>query len=91
MPELLASGTTELASSNFALTSGQSTTLTLFDAAGPVVPDDALVHIQELASNGQYMNLGDLTSSELSKVLTATGTFRVLRRRCSGAIGVDRD
>jgi len=93
MTQILASGTTEAASSSFTLTAGQTATLSLFDAAGPVVADDALAHVQYLASNSQYMNIpdGDLTASRPMLVLDAVGTFQVLRRRCSAAFGVDRD
>ena len=93
MTQILASGNTEAPSSTFTLTAGQAAPRSLFDASGPVLPDDATAHIQYQASNSQWMNFvgGELTARNPSLVLEAIGTFRVLRMRCSGDFGVDRD
>lgn len=90
MAELIASGTTEAASADFTLTAGGSTTLYLKDAAGSAVPYNSTALVQ-IKSGTEYFTIGQLDDKNPAQVLTAIGTFRVLRLANSAAFGVDRD
>lgn len=90
MAELIASGTTETASADFTLTAGLSTTLYLKDAGGPTVPYNSTALVQ-IKSGTEYFTVGQLDDKAPAQVLTAVGTFRVLRLANSSAFGVDRD
>lgn len=89
MAELIASGTTESASSDFTLTT-DSATLFLKDAAGPVVDAGAVADIQIKSSSAEYFTIGSLTSQHLARVLTGAGTYRVVRKANAVAFGVDK-
>lgn len=91
MASFLTAGTTEAASSTFTLAAGESATLYLIDAAGPGLPEDIVVDIQIASSATEYFNIGVLTRERPCLVLTAVGTFRVLRKVCSTAVGVDKN
>jgi hypothetical protein len=91
MAAFLTAGTTEAASSTFTLAAGESTLLYLIDAGGPGLPEDILVDIQVSSSATEYFNIGFLSRERPALVLTAPGTFRVLRRACSTAVGVDKN
>ena len=91
MAAFLTAGTNEATSSTFTLAAGESTLLYLIDAAGPGLPEDIVVDIQVASSASEYFNIGVLTRQKPAQVLTAPGTFRVLRKACSTAVGVDRN
>ncbi len=91
MAQILAAGTTLADSSSVTLVAGDSATLSLFgtDFPNPRCAAD----IQKQASSGAWVTIGQLRfiQDECSKVLSAVGTFRVQRRKCPSAIGVDQD
>lgn len=91
MAAFFTAATTELASSTWALAAGESCTLALTDAAGPALPDDAIVDIQIASTGGEYFNIGVLTKNRPALVLTAVGTFRLFRHVCSAAVGVEKN
>lgn len=91
MAAFLAAGTTEVASSTWALAANESCTLCLTDAAGPLLPTDAVVDIQVASTGGEYFNIGVLTPQRPALVLTAVGTFRLFRHLCSAAVGVEKN
>jgi len=90
MAELIAIGTTELASSDFTLTT-DSATLFLKDAAGSQVDSNALAEVQIKSSGGEYFTIGALTWQIPGKVLSGAGTYRVVRRISAVAFGVDKN
>lgn len=91
MAAFFTAAATELASSTFALATGESATLYLIDAGGPGLPADAVVDIQIASSATEYFNIGVLTRDNPARVLTAVGTFRLFRHACSAAVGVDKN
>ncbi len=66
--------------------SGTSTTLCLYGAFRPY----GSATIQRLVA-GSYVDVGVLTDATPAQVLTATGTFRVIKGPSQKAVGVDRD
>jgi hypothetical protein len=93
MSALIASGTNDLASADFTLAAGESATLCLVDAGGPGVPVSAVASIQFKAASGEYFAIGELTGSRpdgVAQVLSAAGTYRVVRAANSTAFGVDK-
>ena len=89
--ELLAAGTTKAVSSSFALTDGQSATLLFKGATGKQRPPlRAHIVIQAQDSAGAWRHHADLRGINGSHVLTAVGTFRIVRPAQAYAIGVDR-
>lgn len=92
MAEILAAGTTELASSPFSVAAGETTTLYLkVTSANAVMPHDARAVLQLQEAGGAWQSLRQLDISNPAAVLTAVGTFRVVRQACSSAVGVDRN
>ena len=85
MANILATGSTQTASSEFTLAAGESKTLTLIGISG-----NALALVQKQNSASGWDDIGDLsTTSARMKVLSAVGTFRVYRS--AGTFGVDAD
>lgn len=83
---LIANGTTELASADFSLATGESATLSLSG-----VPDIySRATIQFKASDSSYVSFGELTTKAPVQVLTAVGTFRCVRRVGVASFGVDQ-
>jgi hypothetical protein len=89
MASILTAGTTEAASSTFTLAAGESKTLYLTDAAGPGLPQDIAADVQIASAGSEYFTIGTLTRANPAQVLTAVGTFRVLRRTCSTPVGIE--
>ena len=89
MASILSAGTTEAASSTFTLAAGESKTVYLTSAAGPGIASDIAADIQIASAGGEYFTLGTLTRAVPSYVVQAVGTFRVLRRKCSSAVGIE--
>lgn len=87
MASLIASGTTEATSSDFTLAAGTSTTLSLSGAAQPF--GTASIQIKSAAAT--YTPIGTLNSATPILVLSAVGTFRVIKSGSSVAFGVERD
>ncbi len=91
MAAFFTAATTELASSTFTLAAGESATLYLIDAAGPGLPEDAVIDVQIASSASEYFNVGSLTKHRPAAVLTGAGTYRLFRHLCSSAIGADKN
>ncbi len=90
MAELIASGTTESASADFTLAAGESATIFLKDAAGSAVSPLSFAEVQIKSADAQYFTVDTLSIARPALVLTAVGTFRVLRMANSAAFGVDK-
>lgn len=90
MAEIIASGTTTSASSDFTVTDGASATLFLKTTSGAAVPPGAQALVQ-IKSGSNYFTIGRLTDSEPIQVLRAAGTFRVQRQASTEAFGVDKE
>lgn len=88
MAELIASGTTLVASADFTL-SGDSSTLFL-TAAAAQIPAGAVALIELKSAAGTYHIVGKLLTETPAVVLTGPGTYRVSRQVCATAVGVDR-
>jgi hypothetical protein len=87
---ILASGTTEAASSDIVIASGGSATVLVVDANGPMVDPNVALDVQMKASNGEYFNIGVLNRDNLfCQQIAAPGTYRVFRHGCQFAIGVE--
>ncbi|MES2634018.1 MAG: hypothetical protein V4669_13675 [Pseudomonadota bacterium] len=91
MAQILASGTSLADSSEFTLAAGESATLSLFGTDFP--SPGCAASIQKKASSNAWVTIGSLRGidGEMTKVLTAVGTFRVQRKASSKAFGVDQD
>lgn len=89
MASILAAGITEAASSTFTLAAGESATIYLTDDSGPGLPVDASADVQIASAGGQYFTIGTLSRDKPAQVLTAVGTFRVLRKPCSTPVGIE--
>lgn len=90
MATIVASGTTELASSSFTLVQGESTTLFITTTAGGDAPSGSSALVQIQAAGTQWMNIGSLGQNTPSRLLVGPGTFRVFRTAGGTAYGVDR-
>lgn len=93
MANLIAVGVAQANSADFPLIAGQSTTLSLTCAAGTVMPPApvCMARIQILGSGGAYVDFGQIDGLNPIKVLTAIGTFRVVKNASPVAFGIDRD
>ena len=83
---IITDGITELASSDFTLAAGESTTLSLRGSPGL----SSRVLIQFKDSTGNYVDFGELTAQDPVLLLSAIGTFRCLRKASAVSFGVDR-
>ena len=92
MAELIAKGTAELASSDFTLVDGQSTTLNLKPANSTLqgLASDQQASVQIKTADNGYVNVGVLTHTCPAQIVSGPGTFRVVRHSCSNSTGVDR-
>jgi hypothetical protein len=90
MAQLLASGTAEAESTTFDLAAGDVVTLSIFGTHDETPSQVADVQIK--GSDNGYTNIGQLrnVSGEAAKVLSSPGTYRVRRRLCTAAFGVDK-
>lgn len=89
MAELIAVGTTEVASSDITLAADTTTTLVLKSGTAQL-PSGATADVQ-VKSGTFYYTVGQLSAAAPMQVLSATGTFRVLRNPCATAFGVDQN
>ena len=89
MPELIAVGTAEATSIDIPLAVGASTTLYLKSATAQL-PPAATADVQ-IKSGLNYYTVGQLNYQSPMQVLTAVGTFRVLRNPSATAFGVDQN
>ena len=83
---IIADGLTELASSDFTLAAGESTTLSL--RGSPGISSRVLIQFKDSTSN--YVDFGELTAQKSVLVLSAIGAFRCLRKASAVSFGVDR-
>lgn len=83
---IIADGLTELASSDFTLAAGESTTLNL--RGSPGISSRVLVQFKD--STGSYVDFGELTAQNSVRVLSGIGTYRCLRKASTVSFGVDR-
>jgi hypothetical protein len=90
MAELIATGTAQADSADFALTDGQSTTIFLKDAAGTTVPPLCNAAVQIKSADLEYFTVGTIDGLTPAKVLQAPGTYRVRKHASADAFGVDR-
>jgi sarcosine oxidase gamma subunit len=91
MAAIIASGTSELASSDIVVVAGTPTTIFVNDANGKLVPEDVRVAIQIKAASGQYMTVAELSRALPAIVIDGPGTYRALRKVCTTAVAVDQD
>lgn len=91
MAELIASGTTEVNSSDIVLIDGASTTVFLKSGTGGPIVNGATATIQIRSSGGNYFKVGTLDHYDPVKVIQAPGTFRVVRHANAVAFGVDAE
>lgn len=91
MAAIIASGTTETASSDIVVAAGTPTTLHVNTASGALLTgsDKALVQIKSAGS--QYTTIAELTRSQPAVVVDGPGTYRVLRLAATVAFAVDQD
>lgn len=90
MAELIANGTTETTSADFTMANGDSATIYLKNAAGPLLSSDARAVIQIKSADGNYFTIGEINRANPAKVLSAPGTFRVVKIASANAYGVDK-
>lgn len=90
MAELIATGTTDLDSSEFTLSAADSVTLSLKSATDPNIPAGAQAVILLKTSASTFVRLGFLNEQMPAQVLLAPGTYKVTRRACATAYGVDK-
>lgn len=90
MASILSSAVTQADSSEFTLTAADVATLSLFSAAAPSLPTDAVAEIKLNTSASAYVVIGRLTAQTPVLVLSAPGTFLVTRKANAVAFGVDK-
>lgn len=91
MANILAIGSSGLSSSDFTVISGSPTTVHLIQSTTGNVANMPAVTIDLKGSNGTYLTIGALTSSDPARVITAAGTYRVTRISGSAPVGVDTE
>lgn len=91
MTSLIASTDAQAASADIVLTAGQNTSLYLTGSVSGTYVDSAALAFIQIKSGSQYYTIGQLDALNPAKVLSAIGTFRVLKQACAAAFGVDRD
>lgn len=85
--QILATGTTDLASADVVIAAGASLTVALKDAAGPGIPVGVRVLIQLKDDAGQYFTVDELNRDRAALLIVAAGTYR-FRRMAGTACGV---
>lgn len=88
MAQLIAASTADQTSADVVVTTTQAV-FSLFSTNGAMPM--GMAQIQKKASNGQYVPIGTLTSSNPVQVLSAAGTYRVVKSLSTNATGVDQD
>ena len=93
MAELLPPTTTAANSADFTVAVGTPVRISLFNAAGGQLANDAFAFVEYKASNNQYFGApeGGLDSFNQSLLLSAPGTYRVRKGAAAVAFGVDKD
>jgi hypothetical protein len=93
MASLIANGTAEEASGDIALLDGANAVVSLRPAvANDPLPARAAALIQLKTSDNTYATIPDgvLTAESWVKVIPGPATYRVVRRACATAFGVDK-
>lgn len=83
--QILAVGTPDIDSSDVVVAAGNSLTVCLKDAAGPLVAAGAIVEIRLKDDVGQYFTIDTLTVNKPAVVISAAGTYRFSRRNKADA------
>jgi hypothetical protein len=92
MAAIIASGTSELASSDIVVVAGTPTTVFLNDASTGNITESAKARVQIKAASGTYTTVGELNRNQPALIIDGPGTYRVLRLAGSGvAFAVDQD
>lgn len=87
LAELLPVSTAAATSADFSNTAGSTTTLALKSTTPLGATSNAGVEFKN--ASGTYTPFGSLTASDPVKVLSAVGTFRVVKDAAAVAYGVD--
>lgn len=90
MAELIATGTTDVDSSEFTLNSTDAVTLSLKSASDPNIPQGVQAVILYKTSASTFLRIGFLDERTPAQVLSAPGTYKVTRRACATSYGVDK-
>ena len=90
MPVLVPIGTSDTPSTEFTVTTGTEVFLFLVNEAGGNITPFARADIQLKSSDGQWFNQVALTGANPGSYLGAGGPYRVVRRRCDSAFGVEK-
>lgn len=83
--EILAVGTADDNSADVVVAVGESLTVALKDATGPVVSNGAIVDILLKDDDNQYFRIDTLTVNKPAVVISAAGTYRFSRQSRAGA------
>lgn len=92
MAELIAAGTTEVASGAFTLGDGQAANIMLKPAnvGTTSLPTDCAADIQQQTSDGGWFNIYRLSLFDMTRNVWGPGVFRVVRRAAATSYGVDK-
>lgn len=82
--QILAVGSTDTSSSDVTIAAGDSLTVALNDAAGPVVASGCIVDIELKDSTGQYFLVDTLSVHKPALVISGAGTYRFTRKNRGG-------
>lgn len=82
--EILAVGTTDAESADIVVASGESLTVALKDANGPVLSAGARVEILLKDDAGEYFLIDTLTGAKPAVVISGAGTYQFARRNRTG-------
>lgn len=88
---LLSIGTDETPSGDFVVTSGEQVTLALKSASGSNRFPNAQVYIQLKDDANRYWTVDTLAPAKPAVVLSAAGTYRLIRKAGGSAAGVFRN
>jgi hypothetical protein len=87
--QILAVGTADADSPDVVIAAGESLTVALKDATGPVVASGCIVDILLRDDAGQYFLIDTLTVHQPAVVISAAGTYRFSRKnRGTASCGV---
>lgn len=87
MAQILAASTAETTSSDIVVSAAAVFSLFSTNGARPL----GSAQIQKKASNNAYITIGSLSDATPVQVLSAAGTYRVVKSGSSVATGVDQD
>lgn len=90
MPSILTKDTTAGSSSEFTLGAGEAASVSLNPARAPFVAPDIECVVQYKTSDNTWVNAGVLNASSPLMVAQGAGTYRVYRKECTSAVGVDK-